>query len=295
MKTTFALIFTVITLALWKQECAAADSTYIHLCQSGTIHFSGVYGLTISSNHSFTQNMTTIDSSYANLGYDFSWPDTYVTGSLSFSGDTFSYVGIKDYEPPIVFERLKFTIDTTGRMLRDVDDTLNYHYVSSMFTTDMVNHIRIDSIGYSFDSTGTLIGILEGSELLKRMTIVQLNSRSSSPQGSGGVSGGAPFDSTRSGQFIIRLTGLSTSSIHHKLPSEVAVSSYPNPVATTLYLNVRQKIDQTEIRIYDLLGRLRIVRKAPEYGQASIDIRTLENGSYIIMLGDFKKLFIVSR
>jgi hypothetical protein len=69
-------------------------------------------------------------------------------------------------------------------------------------------------------------------------------------------------------------------------------SLFPNPAHTTL--NVSFDGPRSEIRVYDLLGRLRLSQNALS-GVTKLDVNGLESGTYMIQVNGYHESFLVER
>jgi hypothetical protein len=73
------------------------------------------------------------------------------------------------------------------------------------------------------------------------------------------------------------------------------INLYPNPVNKTLVLKIENKLLKETIEIYNLLGQKKLEQKTNNESTINIDVNTLENGIYILKIGNSQTKFKIER
>jgi hypothetical protein len=300
-KRTLILCFMLSGLFLQARTVRAQldSAKLVALAEEGSF---SLIGLRLTEHYHLHEWISNYDTAYTTVaGYDSRthWFEPWVYPSRDSGGVLQVFSPLYDNHNntsanPLLGFRCR--IDTSRKLLIGLYCQYQ-HEVEVSYSEKYDQHFLIDTIPYQFDGT-TLSSKMSGSELLRRISNVHFEYEHYMVAGNlardYNVTYDSPIDSSSQPNFVFSIGANPNSSVHWvKRGAEIA-AFYPNPCDKILHLLTPTDPDRHSlIRIFDLLGRLRI--EVPSTMAESLSVGTLEPGSYTIVREGKRWMFNVVR
>ncbi len=161
-------------------------------------------------------------------------------------------------------------------------------------------HLHMHDLPYSIDAAGNLISDMGGVDVLQSMDTFAMTERVYQGQNpriadmTYQTNYGYPIDSNGSLRFSFEI-GDSKPALVRARGVSAGLECYPNPATSTLSVYCPTEESQL-ITVVDMLGRTRVTQRLHR-GSASLnlDVRSLENGTYVLMTKSGRATCVFSR
>jgi hypothetical protein len=302
----FAFLFLFGLCALPLSANGQSEATILKLAASGSISAGGLLAHSFYRRQEDTNHVQYLDST-ANFSGSAYFRDKWGGDcgihseyKASISGDTLQVSTPNNCDAGKVSVVAIF--DTVARVIRSLTYSGGYYEGFGMGYLQRDWSIQLINVGYLIDSAGNVVCNVPVSSMVSAIHAFNTTSTEAS-SGHGSLPGtltvnkcDLPIDTTASSYVNLQLGANKLANLVVAKRSINAMQIFPNPATSTLTVTSASGSDLHQVKLFDILGRERLARNTSlSATELSLDVSSLEKGSYVLVTSTGRTIFSVQR